>query len=610
MAINKKSTSDNFTRGSDTIWHQVQMLFAGVRRLAIICISITMLSFSIYVMLITNSMQRQILKTYYEASIIKSLGMHRNVTIDLPDGKRTFEASHAKEILEGGAGKFKILLLLGVLLSMGIGVVSVIKLTKYQIKRGLFEAEDKFIEGQKLVESEELSNLTREKSKGGFEIGSVPIPDALLQRNFAFIGNPGTGKSRAIFRFLDSARPNMKAVVYDRTGDYVERYYNPARGDIILNPFDARCANWSIFSDLKEELDYSTMSNYFIQEKKGEAHPEFKEGARILFEDILKFIQIEPGFEKSMAELTRVINTMTLERIFELARKYQLPSAGALNPENVKTSEGVRFSLITQPAIRFFKYFNETSTNFSISDFVKSDDKAWLFILSHPTQHVAIKPFAAAWLEIAMLAAMSQRPINYNRIIFAIDELASLPKLKAVETGLTEARKFGVSILLGFQTDAQIDEVWGAELRRVLLANCQTKAIFRSEDGETAARLADTLGKKAIDEASEGAHFGVESDRDSSQLQRKRTEIHLAMASVIQTLPDRTAFLKIAGNYPLAKVVIPNTPDVKVAEAYQNKQMPDLLATLRESANSATECNEVSEMPTEENQTISMKYDL
>ncbi|MFZ6727670.1 type IV secretion system DNA-binding domain-containing protein [Undibacterium sp. MH2W] len=609
MTINKKSASDNFTRGSDTLWHQTQMFFAGIRRLLIICGCISILLFSMFYMSITNSSQRQILKSYYEASFFTSLGLHHNVTVNLPTGKQTFEAADAKALLSDGVTKFRFFLFVGFLFSVGVGIFSGLKITRYLISRGLIEAEDKFIEGQKLVEPEELTKLTAEKSKLGFEIGSVPLPDSLLQRNVGFIGSAGTGKSKAMFRFLDKARPNMKAVIYDRTGDYVERYYDPSRGDIILNPFDERCANWSIFADLKEELDYSTMSNYFIQEQKGEAHPEFKEGARILFEDILKFIQIEPGFEKSMAELTRIINTMSLDRIFELACKYQLPSAGALNPENVKTSEGVRFSLITQPAIRFFKYFSQTSSNFSITDFVKSDDKAWLFILSHPTQHVAIRPFAAAWLDIAMLAAMSQRPIDYTRIIFSIDELASLPKLKAVETGLTEARKFGVSILLGFQTDAQLDEIWGAELRRVILANCQTKAIFRNEDGETAARLADMLGKKAIDEATEGAHFGVESDKDSSQLQRKRTEIHLAMASVIQTLPDRTAFLKVAGSYPLAKVFIPDTKYVKVAEAYQNKQMPDLLATLRQ-VGMESGSSEITDVSVEENDISFIKYDF
>ena len=39
------------------------------------------------------------------------------------------------------------------------------------------------------------------------------------------------------------------AVVFDLTGAYVEAFYDPTR-DTILNPMDARCPAWSIFSGL------------------------------------------------------------------------------------------------------------------------------------------------------------------------------------------------------------------------------------------------------------------------------------------------------------------------------------------------------------------------
>jgi hypothetical protein len=582
MSINKNSKLQDFTRGSDTLWHSIQMFSAGMRRLLITSTIAATLVFTLLVVIFTNSLQREVLFKHYSAALMAKLGTRYEVTLPLPDGPRKFKAADAAEITKPAASKFLFFLVIAVLGSMGTGVTLAVKLMAYQTKRGKEEAEDKFIRGQSIVKSDDLALATRDHSKLGFKIGGVPIPDALLARNLAFMGNPGTGKSRAIFNFLDSARPAMKAVVYDSTGDYIERYYDPLKGDVILNPFDVRCAPWTIFGDLYSELDYSTIAQYFVPEVKGDANPIFTNGARLMFEDVCKLVQLEPEFKKTMTEVVRIITIMDLESLAVFFRKHGLASAGAMNPNNIKTSEGIRFTLTAQPAIRFFKYFDTSEVNFSIRDFVKSDKNGWLFISNHPGLKVAISPFAAVWLEIAMLSAMEGRPVDYTRIIFALDELASLPVLKSLETGLTQARKYGVSILLGFQTQAHVDHIWGNELRRVLIASCQTKVIFRTEESDTAKELSETLGKKEVDEASAGAHFGIESAKDTSQINRKRTEINLVTASEIITLPDRTAYLKVAGNYPIAKISIPEVDKRKVAEAYELRDLPALVATVQE----------------------------
>lgn len=578
MAITEQSKLDNFTRGSDTHWHQTQMLLAGVCRLLILAAIAAIALFALTVLAFTNSSQREILFDHYKAAFLVKAGIRGTVSLPLADGPRKFTAADAAEITGPGAAQYTQFLLLSLAGSIGAGAIAAAAFMAYLTKRGGEEAKDKFLRGQTIVSPGELARMTRPRSTLGFQIGGVPIPDALLARNFAFIGNPGTGKSRAIFHLLDAARPAMKAVIYDRTGDYVERYYDPARGDVILNPFDLRCAPWSVFADLRSELDYATVAQYFVQDKKGETNPIFTDAARILFEDVIKLVQLEPGLQKTMAEVVRVVTTFDLERLAALLKKHELPSSGAMSAANHKTSESVRFTLISQPAIRFFKYLDGPGPAFSVRDFVESDSKGWLFVLSHPEQHAAIKPFASAWLELAMLASMAGRPVDHTRILFAIDELTSLPVLKALETGLTEARKFGVSIILGLQTVAHVDAIWGSELRRVLLATAQTKAVFRTEEADTAKALSETLGQQEVDETAAGAHFGIESGKDSSQIHRKRSEISLVTPSEIQTLPDRTAYLKIAGSYPLAKVVTPAIAPRKTADAYCKRTLAALTA--------------------------------
>lgn len=552
------------------------MFCAGLRRLAIISAVTTVSVFCLMIWVNTNSIQREILLKHYIAVVSYKAGLNFDITLPTPDGPRKASPRVAAVATEAAAGAYAFYLLFTTIISIAAGLMLGIKISKYQIHRGGEEADDVFLRGQKLVESHELAKMTGENALLGFKIGDVPIPDALLARNFAFVGSQGTGKSQGIFSLADTARMHTKAVVYDVTGEYTERYYDPARGDIILNPFDLRCASWSIFADLRSEIDYATCATYFNPKQKGDKDPIWANAASILLEDVFKLVQLEPTLKKTMGEVARVATTIDLAELAMLLKKHQLPSSGTVTAESEKTSLSIRMHLAAQPALRFFKLFDSLESDFSIRNFVESDSKGWLFIPSHPEQHEAIKPFASAWLEIAMLAAMSGRPINHTRIMFFIDELKSLAKLNALEVGLTQARKFGISTTIGFQNEAQIEEGYGREMARVLLANAQTKVIFRTDEAASAKSLSDALGKKEIDEASGSLQFGIESMKDGSNISRKRSEINIVMPSEIQTLPDLAAYLKVAGAYPVALINVPFKERPFIAPAYELRVMTAL----------------------------------
>jgi Type IV secretion-system coupling protein DNA-binding domain len=43
---------------------------------------------------------------------------------------------------------------------------------------------------------------------------------------------------------------NETAIVYDPAMDFVGEFYSPVRGDLILNPLDARCPYWGLGDEL------------------------------------------------------------------------------------------------------------------------------------------------------------------------------------------------------------------------------------------------------------------------------------------------------------------------------------------------------------------------
>ena len=73
--------------------------------------------------------------------------------------------------------------------------------------------------------------------------------------HFLVSGATGSGKTNLIHNLLPQARIyDQAAVVVDQTGEMIAKYYDPSRGDIIFNPFDARSKAWDFWQDCHDEL--------------------------------------------------------------------------------------------------------------------------------------------------------------------------------------------------------------------------------------------------------------------------------------------------------------------------------------------------------------------
>jgi len=425
---------------------------------------------------------------------------------------------------------------------------------------GAKQKADEFLRGQKIVDADFLEHyVDRFDNPSPIKVGGVPIPMRLLARNFLAVGSMGTGKSQAILHMMEQARAwGKKMVIYDKTGEFAQKFYRPGK-DVILNPVDARCENWTIYNDVKKKTDPAMVSKFFVPENKKSSDPMWDNAARMLLEDLIK-IGMKRG--ETMAWIEEVLTRATLEEIFDLLKANNASSSGTINPKNERGAESIRLTLTSAPAIRFFPHFDKPGT-FSVREFIARDDDGCIFITSNSTDHELIKPFASAWIEIALLEIMSHPPTRDIRAMFFLDELASLAKIPSLDIALTEARKFGVSTLVGIQNLASLVEIYGKEMAKVYIANLQNKYILRAEETETAKNLATMLGMEEISEVAENQSFGAEANRDGVNISGTRKERYLVTPTEVATLPDLTGWLKIAGEYPITKVVteIKERPD-------------------------------------------------
>jgi type IV secretory pathway TraG/TraD family ATPase VirD4 len=295
----------------------------------------------------------------------------------------------------------------------------------------------------------------------------------------------------------------------------------------------------------------------------------------MLLEDLITIVRNDGG---SMADILHIITQYTLEELSNLLKLHNAPSCGTIHPGNVGPSGSIRFTLTSQPAIRFFSFFDKENATFSIRDFIRREDDACLFLVSSSTQHYIAKPFISAWVELALTEAMSMSPTTDIRLLFVLDEAASLSKLKALENALTEARKYGIVSIIGIQNLSQLDEIYGEDMTKVFVANLQNKLILRTEEESSARRMADTLGKEEVEEVNQSLSFGVEANHDGATLGGKRNERHLVTASEIMVLPDMTGYLKIAGPHPIVKVSFEYKKRLVNVEAYIEREGLNLAA--------------------------------
>ena len=97
-------------------------------------------------------------------------------------------------------------------------------------------------------------------------------------------------------------------------------------------------------------------------------------------------------------------------------------------------------------------------------------------------------------------------------ILFLLDEFPRLGKIEPIVTGLTTLRSKKITIALIIQSLAQLDYLYGHELRRVILDNCSYKAILGASDAETQDYFSRLVG--TVEATREGQSINYAPDGD------------------------------------------------------------------------------------------------
>ena len=91
---------------------------------------------------------------------------------------------------------------------------------------------------------------------------------------------------------------------------------------------------------------------------------------------------------------------------------------------------------------------------------------------------------------------------------FVLDELASLNKLPQLHTAVTEARKSGNPVVLGFQGRSQIEKRYGKDAE-TMLSQPATKLFLKTSEPHSAKWVSDAIGEIEVERLKESRRHSL-----------------------------------------------------------------------------------------------------
>ena len=416
---------------------------------------------------------------------------------------------------------------------------------------------DRVIAGTLVTTEKQLAKMTgAEADSRTLAIGTVQIPSRLETRHLSMIGTTGSGKTTALRQLLDGIEARGEAaLVYDTSGEFIAHYYLPERGDIILNPFDARCAYWSPFAEIAHPADADRIAHQLITETGHSDRDVWLETSRILVANMIRALWREG--KGTLPDLLDALQDRTKD---DLKIWLAGSSSARTFAEDADRATGSVLFMLAKAAnlIQFLRADGRGGGPFAFREFIHGLDKRtgarpWIFVPRKEDYFEASKPLLACWLECAASAVLGLPPSPDRRIWFVLDELADLPRVDNLARLLPEGRKFGAAVVLTFQALGQMRHRYGPQIAESMLGCCNTKLFLQTIDSETRQWASQTIGECEVEIQTMTDALAEGDDEARTTLGRMRKMRPAVLESELR-LPKFEGFLLFPDGLPVARI--------------------------------------------------------
>ena len=395
------------------------------------------------------------------------------------------------------------------------------------------------------------------RGRGGqLTLAGIPVPASDETKHFKMLGTTGTGKSTAIRELLRGALARGdRAVIADPDGGYLRQFYDPSRGDVILNPFDPRAHAWDPYGEITHVHDVEQLARSLIPDHDG-SDKSWRGYARTFFTAVTR--QTADAGVRELSELYRLLTCATIEELRILTTG--TPAQPFLEGGNERMFGSIRS--VTGSQLTALEYLSmQPGPRIAVREWVRQG-RGVLFMPYRANEIAALRSVISAWLRLAIFECMSGEEGD-QRLWFVVDELDALGTIDGLKDALARLRKFGGRCVLGFQSIAQVSSTYGQGEAQTIVENCGNSLILRcssSENGGTARFASKLIGEREVIRPtisrSRRSGLFVEPHHSVSRGEQHVTE-SAVLAAEVEQLPDLQGYLKFASHPAWLRVHLP-----------------------------------------------------
>ena len=301
----------------------------------------------------------------------------------------------------------------------------------------------------------------------------------------------------------DPERPKTKLLLYDRKGDFTERYPD----GVIVSPWDARSAVWDIAKDLVDVSARRAMASILSPTFDGDKNKWLNDGAAGVIYAILESLYADFGMAWGWHQL--------LERgayphgtLYKLVQQHNpviaktIADADNMGTQSILGAVGQAFSVVSQLTLAWGDVGPERP-RFSMREFL--DDRYQgepMLILRNGRDESLAKAYISVLFNVAQTQMMNVEDTDNSHndgraVFFVIDEFTSIGRL-AVEALTAVGRSKGCMVILGFQDKAQINSTYDQNFASSLESMVGTNVVCRLGPGDTRDRMTRLIGERLV----------------------------------------------------------------------------------------------------------------